>query len=127
SQVGDGSNPAIYTRALDYDEPSDIDPGDMATVLQGTANASTFWVETAVVTTIGTDPITFTQFGVSAGNVVTISGTQTITGAKTFSVPITLPDGGILDLNGNTILGFDEVASAVNYIQIRNNIATGSP
>ena len=88
SQVGDGSTPAIYTRALDYDEPSDIDPGDMATVLQGTANASTFWVETAVVTTIGTDPITFTQFGVSANNVVTITGSQTVTGQKTFVAPI---------------------------------------
>lgn len=88
TQVGDGSTPAIYTRATDYDEPSDIDPGDMVPVLQGTVNASSFWVETATVTTIGTDPITFTQFGVSAGNVVTISGSQTVTGQKTFVAPI---------------------------------------
>ena len=131
-QVGSGGTPAIYTRALDYDEPSDIDPGDMVTVLQGTANASTFWVETAVVTTIGTDPITFTQFGVSAGNVVTISGTQTITGDKTFSgdliaTDIRLSNAGILDNNGVTILDFTAVASAVNNFRMQNNIATGSP
>ena len=88
TQVGDGGTPAIYTRATDYDEPSDIDPGDMVPVLQGTVNASSFWVETATVTTIGTDPITFTQFGVSAANVVTITGSQTVTGQKTFVAPI---------------------------------------
>src|SRR5690606_28020394 len=122
-----GSNPAIYTRALDYDEPSDIDPGDMVTVLQGTDNASTFWVETAVVTTIGTDPITFTQFGVSANNVVTLTGTQTISGVKTFSNGFRLSNTGILDANGVAILDFNAVASAVNNLRIQNNIATGSP
>jgi hypothetical protein len=88
TQVGDGSNPAIYTRALDYDEPSDIDPGDMVPVIQGTENASTLWLETDVVTTIGTDPIVFIQFGVAANNIVTITGSQTITGQKTFVAPI---------------------------------------
>lgn len=133
SQVGSGGTPAIYTRALDYDQPSDIDPGDMVTVLQGTANASTFWVETATVTTIGTDPITFTQFGVSVANVVTISGTQTITGDKTFSgdliaTDIRLSNAGILDNNGNTILALlASGGTPVNYFQIENNIATGSP
>lgn len=127
SQVGSGGTPAIYTRALDYDEPSDIDPGDMATVLQGTANASTFWVETAIVTTIGTDPITFTQFGVSSSNVVTLTGTQTISGVKTFSNGFRLANTGILDTNGVAILDFNAVASAVNNLRLQNNIATGSP
>lgn len=122
SQVGDGSTPAIYTRALDYDEPSDIDPGDMVTVLQGTANASTFWVETAVVTTIGTDSITFAQFGLSSGNFVTLSGTQTITGDKTFS-GITTLDNFIFDANQ-----MQHVADTNNYFEFgadTQNFVTG--
>src|SRR5690606_29506206 len=63
TQVGDGSTPAIYTRATDYDEPSDIDPGDFVLCSEGINNAGTGWVETAIVNTIGTDPITFLAFG----------------------------------------------------------------
>lgn len=85
SQVGDGSNPAIYTRTTDYDVPELIDPGDVVPVLQGTDNASTSWLQTATVSTIGTDSITFSQFTADFSNVVTIDGTQTITGSKTFS------------------------------------------
>jgi hypothetical protein len=118
SQVGSGGTPAIYTRALDYDEPSDIDPGDMATVLQGTSNASTFWVETAVVTTIGTDPITFTQFGVAAGNIVTITGSQTVTGQKTFVAPI-------LGAASATSLSFTSTSGIIGTTT-NNNAAAGS-
>lgn len=67
------------------------------------------------------------QGGGGTSGFVTITGEQTITGGKTFSLPIILPDGGVSDLNGNTVLGFDGVASAVNYIRIGNNISAGSP
>lgn len=89
SQVGDGSSPAIYTRATDYDEPSDIDPGDFIIVLSGTINTGTGWVETAAVNTIGTDAITFVVF--TNSNYVTTNTTQTITGNKTFTGTTIVP------------------------------------
>lgn len=81
--LGSAGTPAIYTRATDYDQPSEIDPGDTIGVLQGNTYAGAFLMETAIVTTIGTDPITFI-LSVNP-NVVTTNTTQTITGNKTFT------------------------------------------
>ncbi|MCW8457403.1 hypothetical protein OQJ16_07480 [Legionella pneumophila] len=91
TQVGDGSTPAILTRATYFDQPSEIQPGDIVPVLAGTQNGGTAWLQVATVNTVGTDPITFTAFIPAFSNVVTISGTQTITGDKTFSGLIEVP------------------------------------
>lgn len=57
------SVPYVLTRATDYDQaPSEIHPGTLVAVNSGTVNSSTSWLETATVTTIGTDPILFSQF-----------------------------------------------------------------
>lgn len=103
SQVGDGSSPAIYTRATDYDEPSDIDPGDFIIILSGTMNTGTGWVETAAVNTIGTDAITFVVF--TNSNYVTTNTTQTITGNKTFTgtTIVPTPVGGNEAVNKNYV------------------------
>lgn len=85
TDLGSAGTPAVYTRATDYDQPSDIDPGDTIGVLEGTVYAGAFWMQTAIVLTIGTDPITFI-LSVNP-NVVTLDTAQTITGAKTFTSP----------------------------------------
>lgn len=61
---GDGiSVPYVLTRTTDYNQaPSEIHPGTLIAVNSGTINATTSWLETATVTTIGTDPILFSQF-----------------------------------------------------------------
>lgn len=106
TQVGDGSNPAILTRATDFDEAADIDPGDIVPVLNGTVNASTAWIQTATVNTVGTDAITFSQWTADFSNVVTIDGTQTVTGEKTFSNSTIFGDPGSegtgININGVT-------------------------
>lgn len=89
TQVGDSLNPAIYTRALDYNAPSDIDPGDFILVKSGTVNGGTGWVESATVNTIGSDPILFLQ--ILSNDYVTTNTTQTITGNKTFTGTIDVP------------------------------------
>lgn len=60
--VGSGAVAWILTRSTDYNTPSEINVGDVIPVQTGTANANTSWLQGATVTTIGTDPITFTQF-----------------------------------------------------------------
>lgn len=120
SQVGDGSNPAIYTRATDFDEADEINPGDLVTVTDGATLQYTAWLQTATVTTIGTDAITFVQFSASLSGLVTIAGAQTITGAKTFSSDITMSSADI-DLNGNSVDGGDLGANtAITSAQIDN-------
>jgi hypothetical protein len=55
--------PPILTRALDYDQPSDMNNTGAIPVINGTVNASTLWVLSSQVVTVGTTPLVFTQFG----------------------------------------------------------------
>ena len=64
--IGSGAIAWILTRSTDYNSASQIHPGDFILVDNGTVNASTSWVETATVTTMGTSSISFSQFGSSA-------------------------------------------------------------
>lgn len=61
----------IFTRALDYDTPSDINNTGAIPVISGTANASTSWVQTAQIVTVGTTPLAFTQFSLNPTTVMT--------------------------------------------------------
>lgn len=48
TQTGDGSNPYILTRALDFDEDSEVTNGATTSVAAGTANATSIWVLTTL-------------------------------------------------------------------------------
>ena len=65
--------PPILTRVLDYDQPSDINNTGAIPVINGTLNASTSWVETATVNTVGTDPLAFTKFTLNPTTIITTS------------------------------------------------------
>lgn len=56
----------ILTRALDYDQPSDINNTGVIPVINGTVNGTTLWALTSQVNTVGTDPLTFAKFGSSS-------------------------------------------------------------
>lgn len=53
----------ILTRALDYDQPSDINSTGAIPVINGTANTTTQWVLTSSITAVdGTQALTYAQF-----------------------------------------------------------------
>lgn len=62
STLGTGAIAWILTRAIDYDQPSDINNTGVINVLNGTANALTGWLINSTVTTVGTDAITYVQY-----------------------------------------------------------------
>jgi hypothetical protein len=62
TQIQTAILPIILTRALDYDMPSDINSTGAIPVINGTTNGTTEWVLTSQVATVGTDPLTFTEF-----------------------------------------------------------------
>ena len=76
--VGSGSVAWVLTRATDFDTPAEMDGGDFVFVTGGTAGDNTGWVQTEIVTTIGTSPVLFTQFSGAgtylAGNGLTLTG-----------------------------------------------------
>jgi hypothetical protein len=66
-------------RADDYNTAGEVDAGDFLFVESGTANGKTGWMQTNVITTVGSDNIEFTQFSgagtYSAGTGLTLTGT----------------------------------------------------
>ena len=80
SVVGTGTLvPTIFTRALDFDQASDINNTGAIPVINGTLNGTTSWVVTSSVTTVGTDAVTFSEFSYNPTTLVTVAGTQTLT------------------------------------------------
>lgn len=65
TQVQASILPLILTRALDYDQSSDINNTGAIPVVNGTTNALTSWLLTSSVTTVGTDPLTYTKFSIN--------------------------------------------------------------
>lgn len=70
----------VLTRATDFDTAAEIASGDFTFITYGTLYASTGWVQTTAVTTVGTDPIVWAQFTgagtYTAGTGLTLTGTQ---------------------------------------------------
>lgn len=62
--------------------------------------------------------------GTNAGDIVSIDGTQTLSG-KTLTAPRFVNDGFIADSNGNEVIQIGVTASAVNQVKV-TNAATGS-
>lgn len=77
TQVQAALLPVILTRALDYNQPSDINNTGAIPVVNGTVNGTTTWVLSSQVTTVGTSPLTYTRFSI---NPTTIQ-TNTLTSA----------------------------------------------
>jgi hypothetical protein len=128
-----GSQNGIYivaasgapTRATDYDAAGEVSAGDFIFVKGGTVNANTGWIQTATVSTVGTDALSFTQFSgagtFTAGNGLSLSGTsfsintattvdlnttQTLTNKTLTSPTLTTPTLGVAtatSINGTTI------------------------
>ena len=106
----------VLTRATDFDTNVEIASGDFTFVTSGTTYANTGWVQTLPVTTVGTSPISWTQFSgagtYTAGTGLTLTGSQfSITntavtaaayGSATQVGTFTVNAQGQLTLAGNT-------------------------
>ena len=92
-------------RASDYDTAGEIDPGDFVFVSGGSNYADTGWVQTETVSTLGTDPISWTQFS----------------GAGTYLA------GNGLELNGSTFSIDTDVTVDVSTAQTLSNKTLTSP
>ncbi len=72
--VGSGATNWVLTRADDFDTPAEIQPGDLVVITSGSTLSQSSWIQTATVTAVGTDSISWVQFSAS--------------------LPITVPNGG---------------------------------
>ena len=76
---------AIFTRRLDYDQPSDMNNTGAIPIVSGTANGTTSWVLTSNIITVGTSPLTYAQFTLNPTTIQTgpLTGAVTSVGAAT--------------------------------------------
>jgi Major tropism determinant N-terminal domain len=93
------------SRATDYDSTPEVDAGDFIFIEEGTTNGKTGWIQTNVITTIGTDAIEFTQFSgagtVTAGTNISVSGNQvSVIAAPTFAGLVTASASGVAFSDG---------------------------
>jgi hypothetical protein len=61
----------VFTRALDYDTPSDMNNTGAIPVQSGTANISTSWLLTSQIVTVGATALTFAQFSLNPTTLMT--------------------------------------------------------
>lgn len=96
-----------WSRSADAATAAEINNASVA-VQQGTINGDTAWLQTATVTTLGTDPVTWVQFvgtgTYTAGTGITLTGT-----AFSLTAPVTVPLGGTgttsAPTNGQLLIG----------------------
>jgi len=109
-------------RATDFDTATEVDSGDFIFVSAGTY-ANTGWVQTLKPATIGTDPISFTQFSgagtFTAGNGLTLTGTV-------FSIDTAITQTRVADVSDTEIGYLNGVTSAIQT-QINAKAPTADP
>ncbi len=103
TQVQTVSLPPIFTRALDYNTPASINSTGAIPVVSGTANASTSWLLTSTVTTIGTNALTYVSFTLAPSTIVTLTGSQALTN-KTYNGNTFTAGTGTLTLAASSTL-----------------------
>jgi hypothetical protein len=95
----------VLTRATDSDTPTKLKAGVFVFIEAGTLYQDTGWVQTETITTIGTDPVTFSQFTgagtYTAGPGLDLVGTQ-FSLASDISVTGNVQVGNLLTVTGNT-------------------------
>lgn len=96
--LGSGASNWVLTRSVFMDAPSEF-LGGYTFVINGTVNAGRSYVETATVTAVGTDPVTFVQFSQSkqlsvVAQVITGSATYTPTTGMQYCIVEIVGSGG---------------------------------
>lgn len=82
TDAGSVGTPWVLTRSADANVAAELAEGSFCWVKQGTANGNTRWAVSTEPTTLGTDPIVFTQIGAAAeltgGNGISIDGSGNV-------------------------------------------------
>lgn len=113
---------AILTRASDFNTAAEIQGGDFVFVTSGSAYADTGWVQTEKVTTLGTDPINFTQFS-GAGTYLAGNGLQLVGNQFSIDTAVTVDKNTAQTLTNKTLTS--PVISGL-YLSDNNIIVEGT-
>ena len=93
----------VFTRAVDNDQVPELGQGDLTYVIAGTSNVGNSFVQTAVVVTVGTSTITWSQF--SGPGTYTFAGGTAATGGVTKTGNAVTVDTTVIRTTGTQAIG----------------------
>lgn len=126
TNIGSGAVNWVLTRAVDYDQPLEIQPGDLVIVNSGTVYAGTSFIETATIIAVGTDPILFSQFTFSATAVLLKANNLSDVASVTISFNNISPSTTKGDLIVNDGTNDIRLGVGANGTLLQANSGTGS-
>ena len=107
TDIGSGATNWVLTRSTAYDTPTEIQPGDLFIITAGSTQTNTSWVQTATVTAVGVDAITFTQYSTALPVPITQGGTGATNAADARTNlglgTIAVQDANNVNIDGGTI------------------------
>lgn len=96
----------VFTRSSDYNTAADMDAGNLVPVINGSTVGGTIWLQTATITTVGTDNLVFSEFG---GGPTVLTGDVTGSGFSPTSTTVVQINGEALGsttpISGNLLIG----------------------
>ncbi len=124
----------VLTRATDWNQVSQMQAGDIVPVQTGVLNASTTWLQTANVTTVGTSSINFSQFSYAASTFLKVannlsefksapSAARGYLGLSNISTQTLTANSILVGGAGNTISG----AAVLTSGQLLVGVTSGAP
>jgi hypothetical protein len=83
TNTGSISTPYILTRCVDYNSPAEIQSGDIIFVANYTVNTGPSYIQTAIITNVGVDPIVFSSFNLAPGSLLSSNNLSDVANATT--------------------------------------------
>ncbi len=111
--------PVILTRALDYNTPTTINNTGAIPVVNGTVNGTTSWVQTAQITTVGTDPLVFVEFTRNPADYV-LKSTFTAKGSLVTATAASTPVEQTVGANNTVLVADSAQTNGMKWIQLVN-------
>lgn len=121
TQLQTASLAPILTRTTDNDSAAEMNATGAIPVLNGTVNATTSWLPTSTVVTVGTSPLTYTQR--ANGGVAGIYASTTGGAVGTWSQISGLVAATFIGTGSGTTLTVSAVTGAIN---LTNNVISGT-
>lgn len=114
--VGDAGTPAVLTRSADYDSTSEIQAGDLFTVVDGTTYGTTIWMNSQVnPVTVGTTAITFRQLSIT-GTLLVANNLSDVDNPATSRINLGLEIGTDVQAYSDTLQSISPLGTVANVI-----------
>jgi len=103
--VGSGAVAWVLTRSSDYNQASEVAPGDVFPIINGDINESTSWLQIDTMATMGTSPISFIQFSYNANSFLQVlNNLSDLNDAPTARVNLGLTNVSIQSVTDHSVL-----------------------